>query len=290
MSPSSALRFTTGGIIAAAPPTGQRNYWAKRPLPRYFSAVLLQEMKSPEVAALPRHTPVVLPIGSLEQHGPHLPLFTDSLLCAEVVRRVHEKLRDRILVAPLLWLGNSQHHMDFVGTMSADPRTYLDLLCQVLENFIAHGFQRLVLINGHGGNITPGQQAVFEVRQRHRERSDLLLLSATYWLLGARPSAADPRFGQERMGHACDWETSMVLRTAPQLVGDPTRVAPVEFGGSFDPADRGWITRERSAPGHIGDPRGASAEKGETLLALFSGDVVRLLERVIAWDGRSWNG
>jgi len=128
------------------------------------------------------------------------------------------------------------------------------------------------------------------VRQRHRARSDLLLLSATYWQLGARPAEADAAIRQERMGHACEWETSMMLRLAPRLVGDSARVAPVEFGTSFDPADRGWVTRERSAPGHVGDPRAAAADKGEALFGAFSADVVGLLERVIAWDGRSWNG
>ena len=82
----------------------------------------------------------------------------------------------------------------------------------------------------------------------------------------------------------------MILQLAPHLVGDLQAIEPVPFGNPFEPASRGWITRERSAPGHIGDPRQASAEKGETLFRLFSDDVVTFLERVIAWDGRSWDG
>jgi creatinine amidohydrolase len=247
-------------------------------------------MKSPDVAALSKDTPVVVPIASLEQHGAHMPLFTDSLLLGEVLRRVAEK-RDRgVLYTPLLWYGNSHHHLDFSGTLSADPRQYLDTLTGVLENLIAHGFRRLVFLNGHGGNIVPAQQSIFEVRQRHRGRRDLLLLAATYWSLGADPSRADPRIRQTQMGHACEWETSMMLRLAPHLVGDYRNVKPVEFGRSFDPADRGWITKDRTESGHVGDPREASAEKGETLFRLFSDDVVEVLDRVIAWDGRSWNG
>ncbi len=252
--------------------------------------MLLQEMKSPEVAALPRDVPVVIPIAALEQHGRHLPLFTDSLLCGEIVRRVAEKLGDRVLVAPLFWLGNSHHHMDSPGTLSAEPRTYLDILAGLLENLIAHGFKRLVLLNGHGGNIVPGAQAVFEARQRHRDRKDLLCLSATYWLAGGDPRKVDSSIRQERMGHACEWETSMMLRLAPRLVGDYKNAEPVDFGRSFEPADRGWTMPDRSVPGHVGDPRPATAEKGETLFRVFSGGVAALLERVIAWDGRSWNG
>ncbi|MGZ3303260.1 MAG: hypothetical protein ACXWO3_19360 [Isosphaeraceae bacterium] len=62
------------------------------------------------------------------------------------------------------------------------------------------------------------------------------------------------------------------------------------FGNPFEPGARGWITRERSTPGHIGDPRQASAVKGEILFRLFAGDVAAFLDRVIAWDGRSWDG
>lgn len=250
----------------------------------------LADMSWPVVAALPKQTPVVFPVAALEQHGHHMPVFTDSLLCGEVVRRMEQQLGDRVLVAPLLWLGNSDHHLDFAGTLSAAPRAYLDVLGGLLDNFIMHGFTRLVFVNGHGGNHVPGQQAVFEARQRYRQRSDLLLLFATYWLLGGNPNQADPAIKQTHMGHACEWETSMVLRLRPELVGDLSRVEPVAFGNPFEPASRGWITKDRTAPGHIGDPRPATAEKGETLLRVFSDDVVRLLERVIAWDGASWDG
>jgi creatinine amidohydrolase len=189
-----------------------------------------------------------------------------------------------------MWLGNSEHHLDFAGTLTASPRTYLDLLSDLLNNFLTHGFRWLVLVNGHGGNIVPGQQAVFEVRQRHRQRGDLLLLSATYWMLGGKPHDGDASFVQSRMGHACEWETSMMLRLAPRLVGDISQIDPIEFGNPFEPASRGWITKDRTAPGHIGHPRAATAEKGEKLFSVFSRDVVTFLERAIAWDGQSWEG
>jgi creatinine amidohydrolase len=188
-----------------------------------------------------------------------------------------------------LWLGNSDHHLDFGGTLSAAPRTYLDVLDDLAENLLMHGFRRIVFVNGHGGNSVPGAQAVFEVRQRHRERMDLLLLFATYWGLGGKPHEVNPAIKQQQMGHACEWETSMMLRLAPHLVGDLTKVEPVDFGRPFEPAVRGWITKDRSAPGHIGDPRYATAEKGETLFQVFSDDVVKFLERVIAYRGNGWS-
>jgi creatinine amidohydrolase len=250
----------------------------------------LTDMNWPAIQALNKDTPVVFPIAALEQHGHHMPLFTDSMLLGEIIRRVAEQLGDRVLFAPLQWLGNSDHHLDFPGTLSAAPRVYLDLLGGLLENFIRHGFRRLVFINGHGGNDVPGKQAVFETRQRHRDRSDLLMLFATYWHLGGNPHEADASFQQRQMGHACEWETSMMLRIAPQLVGGLDQTAAVEFGNPFEPAFRGWITKDRTVPGHIGVPGLATAEKGETLFRGFSRDVTVLLERVLQWDGKSWDG
>lgn len=248
----------------------------------------LAELTWPAVAALDKRLPVVVPNAAIEQHGHHLPLATDSLLLEEIARRAGERLGDRAVWTPLVWLGSSAHHLDFAGTLTAAPRTYLDLLADLLENLLAHGFRRIVLLAGHGGNIVPSQQAVFEARQRHRRRDDLLLLAACYWNLGCRPAQVDPTLRQASMGHACEWETSMVLRIAPYLVGDYCAAGSVPCGGGFEPATRGWVTRDRSAAGHIGEPAAASAEKGETLLRLFSDDVVRLVERMAQWDGRSW--
>jgi creatinine amidohydrolase len=250
----------------------------------------LADLNWPSVDALNRDTPVVFPIAALEQHGRHLPVFTDSLLLAEIVRRAAERLHERVLFAPLVWIGNSDHHLDFPGTLSAAPRTYLDLLNGLVDNFIQHGFKRLVFLNGHGGNDVPSRQALFEARQRYRERADLLLLLATYWQLGSKPWESISGLQQRQMGHACEWETSMILRLAPKLVGPISGLEPVAFGNSFEPASRAWITKDRTTTGHIGDPQLATAEKGEALFRVFTDDVAGLLERVLRWDGRSWNG
>src|SRR6185369_7840067 len=163
----------------------------------------LTDLRSPDVRALDKNTPVVIPIAALEQHGGHLPLFTDSMLLGEIVRRLADQFHDRVLFAPLTWLGNSEHHLDFPGTLSAAPRVYIDLLCGLAENFVTHGFKRIVFLNGHGGNDVPGKQAIFEVRQRHRQRGDLLLLFATYWNLAPNAHSAAPGLVQRYMAHAC---------------------------------------------------------------------------------------
>ena len=245
-------------------------------------------MKWPEVKALSPDTPVVFPVAAHEQHGHHMPLHTDSLLLGEIVQRAEERVGGNILFAPLQWLGNSHHHMDFPGTLSAEPRVYLDLLNGLLENFLHHGFKRLVLLNGHGGNMVPGAQAVFEVRQRHRYCKDLLLLSATYWDQAKIAEARDD-FLQDSMGHAGELETSMMMVIRPELVGDYAAAAKVTMGEAFDTATRGWTTKDRSDPGHIGMPAAASAEKGETLFRIFSDGVVKLITEMRDWDGQSWD-
>jgi len=250
--------------------------------------VQLAEMSWPAVAALSRNTPVVIPVAALEQHGHHLPVFTDSMLIGEILRRSATSLKDRVLYAPVMWLGNSEHHLDFPGTMSASPRAYIDILADMIENFITHGFTRIVVLNGHGGNNVPGQQALFEVRQKHRHRDDLLLLFSCYWALGGRPHEVDPSIEQQQMGHACEWETSMILALDPKLVGDYRKAEPVDPSQPFDPVHRAWTTKDRSQAGHIGNPRIAAAAKGETLFKVLSAEVVNLLDRVIQWNGSRW--
>src|ERR1043166_9500642 len=120
--------------------------------------VELLAMKWPDVAALSKDMPILIPIAALEQHGRHMPVFTDSLLLGEVVRRVQAPLKGRVLFAPLFWLGHSHPHIDFPSSMSASPRVYMDCLIDMAETFIVHGFRRIVFLNGHGGNITPSQQ------------------------------------------------------------------------------------------------------------------------------------
>jgi creatinine amidohydrolase len=118
----------------------------------------------------------------------------------------------------------------------------------------------------------------------------LLLLFGTYWLLGARPNEIDRSLHQTKMGHACEWETSMILRIRPELVRPFKNLAPVEFGNAFEPAHRAWVTQDRTAPGHIGWPNLAEREKGESLFKIFSGDVASLLNRMLRWNGKTWEG
>jgi len=248
----------------------------------------LTDLPWPRIAALAPNTPIVFPVAAIEQHGHHLPVATDSMLLGEVVRRAQPLTGDKILYAPLQWLGNSDHHLHFSGTLTAEPRAYIDLLGRLIDNAVQHGFKRIVFLNGHGGNDIPGRQAVFEARQRYRARNDLLLLFTTYWD-HAKPQESRPDLVQRSMGHACEWETSMIMAIRPELVVG--RVAelpdvPVNFG--FEPAYRGWITDDRTTMGHMGAPRHATPEKGEHLFNCYAQGVAAFLQKVAAWDGKTW--
>src|ERR1041385_297191 len=122
----------------------------------------LTDLPWPRIAALAPNTPIVFPVAAIEQHGHHLPVATDSMLLGEVVRRAHLLTGDKILYAPLQWLGHSDHPLHFFGTLTAQQRAYIDLLGRLIDNAVTHGFKRIVFMNGHGGNDIPGRQAVFE--------------------------------------------------------------------------------------------------------------------------------
>ena len=252
--------------------------------------MLLSELTWQAVDQLDRDTPVIIPVAALEQHGLHMPVFTDSMLLEAIVNRAYPSFQDHALVLPLTWLGNSHHHLDFPGTVSAEPRLWIDMLSGLVDNFITHGFKRIVVVNGHGGNDVPGRQALFEIRQRYRERKDLLLVFATYWNLAPSVQEQITDLQQSDMGHACEWETSMILHLRPDLVNQHQEAKPVLPGNAFKPAHRAWTMPDRSQAGHIGLPAEANARKGEQLLNLFAAGVSDLVDRVVRWNGQTWEG
>ena len=251
----------------------------------------LQEMSWPAVEALSKDVPVVVPIAAMEQHGRHMPVFTDSMLLGEVVRRAADRLGDRVAWTPLFVAGQlappPRLRRHDVGRPADVPRHLSDLV----ENLLTHGFRRIVLLNGHGGNIVPAQQAVFEARQRHRGRGDLLLLSATYWTAGGDADTRPiPSIEQTRMGHACEWETSMMLRLAPHLVGDltPGRADRVRATLSSPPRAAG-SPRTAASPATSAIPRPPPPRRARRSSASSPTTWSAFLGRVIAWDGRGWD-
>jgi creatinine amidohydrolase len=252
--------------------------------------MLLENARWADLAALSRRT-FVVPLGSLEQHGPHLPVFTDSLIVSHVARRVEELRTEEIVMLPVQWLGHSPHHRRF-GCVSLDFTPYVEMIRGICRSLVQIGARKILLLNGHGGNDTPCKAAQRELKSEFEDLHDLYIVYAAYWNL-----AAD-RFNQIRsspaggMGHACEMETSILLAKNSGLVdmpkarqGGPGPHMGYRVTDMLKPLPFSLISEfdEISENGVIGMPEMASAEKGEQFLEAAGDAVVSLLDEMRTW-------
>lgn len=230
---------------------------------------------------------VIVPVGSIEQHGPHLPTQVDALIVGEVARRAARRAvaNTPIVVTPTVWSGLAEHHMSLGGTLSLDFATFHALLRGICRSLVRHGFRRILLLNGHGGNIAALTVIVNELAGE----LDAPIATTTYWPL-AKDAFAKILERQSTVRHACEAETSMLLALAPDLV-DKTRVADgvgpterelAEVTGT-DAVHRWRSFKSRTHHGAIGDPRAASVEKGERLLDAAADAVSRVVVNAEFW-------
>jgi len=240
------------------------------------------EMTFPELRDVPRDGTVVLaPIAACEQHSRHLPTFTDTILVSAVAEGVEQRLPRQVLLLPTLWFGASAHHVRFGATLSADVDTHIDMLCDLLVPLLEDGHKRFLILNGHGGNIDTMQVALRRLQPRWRDRA---LTAGSYWDLAAKELAELAEGPRKSMGHACEFETSMVLALRPELV----RKSEIKNDPPpSEPAMRGLYVAEdmkqRTDHGCVGYPELASADKGrrfiEAAVARTAEVVQALLQR-----------
>ena len=235
----------------------------------------------------------VVPLGSMEQHGRHLPLLTDTMICQEIVRRAETALGETALFLPMVWAGVSEHHRGFLGTVSLTPKTYVHMLSDIVESLIGSGFRRILLLNAHGGNSTPGQMALYEVQMGHRDMRDLWLVFATWFALAAPQIAAIPELEQKKVTHACELETSIVLKLRPELVNlEAAQGTAAAFASAFYSPDSSSPNRVGSPKpfehitlhGGYGHPAVATAEKGEAVLSAAVTEVVACVQEMATWQ------
>lgn len=203
----------------------------------------------------------LLPVGSTEQHGPHLPLGTDHLTAAEVARRA--SVRGGWLVLPTVPVGVSEHHRQFWGTLWVEPQVLRDYVLGIAHSLASHGIRRLVLVNGHGGNA-----AALDEAARRLRREDVFCYVFSWWRAIPDVIAATIETGGS---HAGEMETSAVLAFAPDLVNqrcyDQAKAgAAAEWGSRLHGVEIGFDTLDFSASGSTGDPTRAHADKGNRLL------------------------
>src|SRR5262245_33084925 len=167
------------------------------------------DMTGPLLRQVPRDRVLVIgPIAACEQHSDHLPTYTDTLLVTAVAEGVEQRLPEKVLLLPTLWFGASHHHLRFGGTLSATVDTHVDMLCNLLLPLLEDGYQRLLLLNGHGGNIDTMQVALRRLQPAWQNRQ---LSAASYWDLAAKELAGLAEGPRKVMGHACEFETSMIM-------------------------------------------------------------------------------
>lgn len=230
------------------------------------------EMTAPAIGRIERTEIVVIaPIAAVEQHSRHLPVITDTVLVTAVAEAVEKALPDQVLLLPTQWLGASDHHLPFGGTLTATLPTYELMLMEILRPLLHHGFGRVMLLNGHGGNIDPLQVAL---RRLDREFPGAILTGAAYWDLAAKELAAICTGPRTCMGHACELETSMMMHLRPELVRpdeivDDPDTTPEAVRAIFWARDFG----RRTDHGAVGYPSFATAEKGRRMIEAAAGAV-----------------
>ncbi|MGH9243745.1 MAG: creatininase family protein [Acidimicrobiales bacterium] len=210
----------------------------------------------------------ILPVGSLEQHGPHLALDTDVAMAEALAHRLETDLGDQALLCTPLPYGLSEQHLAFAGTITLRPETFTGLVLDVVESLAHWGLRRVLVVNGHGGNI----DALRLVSRRARRDHGSLVAAVMWAQLAADEIAA--RTKSHSYGHACEVETSMAMALVPDRVF-PDRIGEPGGRHSVDPlTDPPRATVDWAVPmeawsddGALGDPRAASVEFGEAVAA-----------------------
>ena len=237
-------------------------------------------------------TVVVCPLASVEQHGHHLPILTDTYLVTGVADGVHERLGDKVVLTPTLWLGASDHHLDFPGTITVPNTLYTEMIKNMLRCFVRAGFRRVFFLNGHGGNQIPGSNAITEMANSCDACDSTLVTLASYWII-SQPVMSAERHGMtsKQLSHAGEYETSMMLHLKKELVhmemakGQPptidTPFYSTENGGRVSFASRFYRQTETGA---LGSPEFSTAEKGESLLNAIIDEVTAFIEDFLTWE------
>jgi creatinine amidohydrolase len=229
---------------------------------------------------------VIIPVASLEQHGPHLATGVDIILGTGVAHATAERLQAAgmpVVVTPCVWTGLAEHHMAFGGTVTLDYASFAGVLRGIVKSAARHGFKRVMLLNGHGGNA----EAVAVAATEFSVEFGIKVAGGTYWHVV--PEVIGPLLERQAgLMHACEAETSMIMHLRPESVRTerlPEAHGPMSTRVEGQPT--GLAMRRSfkalSPSGVVGDARVATAEKGAKLLAAISAKMAEVLLNPKLW-------
>jgi creatinine amidohydrolase len=259
------------------------------------SKFIISEMTSPEVKDAIKETGmVIVHVGSMEQHGPHLPIKTDTTIGFEVSKRAAAKFLEetgrRVLLAPSLPFGMSLHHMSYPGTISLQPETLVTVMKEICLGFASQGFTKILITSSHGGNMMWTDMAARKIFDG--TDADILLLS-TVWTKNKEDDWTEYlKSGRAGSGHAGETETSIMMalkeyvRTDKipqtptnwrlrfpdfQAMGEEPKISGLSMSGTYNVED--------ICDGYMGDPSQSSPETGEKILENWSNNLLLLLKQ-----------
>lgn len=178
-------------------------------------------------AAIVRQPVVLLPTGSTEQHGRHLPLDTDAFLTESVCLEVGRRANGRVLILPTISYGLNMHHMDFPGTIHIEPEVFIAFCLDITKSVAYHGFEKILIVNGHGSNMPladiVARKTVLEIHS--------LCAAVNYISLVVEAFAAVRE--SDIIAHADESETSLYLYLASERVRMDSAVAGEDVMGTW---------------------------------------------------------
>ena len=256
---------------------------------RFWAQVSAYDFALAQTNGLAADTVAVLPVGAVEQHGPHLPLSVDASLIDGVVAAAQSQLPADlpVLFLPPQNIGLSVEHTNYAGTLTLEPATLIALWTQLGACVARAGVKKLLLFNGHGGQVSVMDIVARELRIKH----GLLVYSASWF--GLVDDAANQQFcaHEHRFGiHGGEVETSMMLHLAPETVHmeraqnfastSEVRAGKYHFIGNGRSAKLGWAIEDYNPAGAVGNSAAATAERGAKMVKSAAQGLVALLGEI----------
>jgi creatinine amidohydrolase len=249
---------------------------------------ILPEMTWPEAKeALAQAEAALIPVGSFEQHGPHGTFELDTGRAYGFGKLLAARMHPRVVLAPPVPLGVSYHHMNFPGTITLRPDTFIAVVCDVVWSLKQHGVDKFLILNGHGGNIPALGLLIVKLRQELGVR----VAWTSFTSLGRE--VIQEKVTSESKGHACEGEISQALYLAPHTVREEALVAGVFKGYPYRHLGEGFNLSypysfdEITANGALGDATKASTELGMEIIEAALKNAIEFLEDFIDDVGRT---